>query len=112
VEQQDASSGQILANMIYHAFRLNKVAHQFPSLRIGAGLHAALRWDKTRRYKPNDLFDFRHAIAALPYCDLFFTETALHHLIQDRNLKFDEYFKCKTAHKPADALGLMTTNGK
>lgn len=111
-ELQDMSSGQMLANMIYHAFRLNKVTHQFPSLRIGAGLHAALRWDKNRKYKPNDLFDFRHAIAALPYCDFFFTERALHHLIQDGNLKFNEYFKCKTAHKPADALTLLETDGK
>ncbi|WP_372717343.1 hypothetical protein [Novipirellula sp.] len=111
-EQQDTSSGQMLANLIYNAFRLNKVTHQLPSLRIGAGLHAALRWDKNRKYKPNDLFDFRHAIAALPYCDRFFTEGSLHHLVQDGNLKFDEYFKCKTAHKPADALALLETDGK
>lgn len=41
-EQRDTTSGQMLTNLIYHAFRLNKVDNQFPSVRIGAGLHAAL----------------------------------------------------------------------
>jgi hypothetical protein len=111
-EQQDTSGGQMLANLIYHAFRLNRVTGQFASIRIGAGLHAALRWDKNRKYKPNDLFDFRHAMAALPYCDLFFTERGLHSLVQDGNLRFDEYFNCTTAHKPADALALIQKTGK
>jgi len=90
-EKQDRSGGLELANLIYHAFRLNKLAHHFPSLRISAGLHAALRWGRNRKYKASDLFDFRHAVAALPYCELFFTERSLHHLIQDGNLKFSEF---------------------
>ena len=106
-ERNDASGGQMLANLIYHAFRLNKVEHQFPSIRIGAGLHAALRWDRNRKYKPNDLFDFRHAEAALPYCDYFFTERALCHLIHDGNLKFADHFDCRTVYKPAAALALV-----
>lgn len=110
-EQQDVTSGQMLANAIYHAFRLNKVDKQFPSIRIGAGLHAALRWDRKRKYKPNDTFDFRHAVAALPYCDLFFTERPLRHLIQDGNLKFGEYFRCKTLHRPSEALASLEESG-
>jgi hypothetical protein len=111
VDRQDTRSGQMLINLIYHAFRLNKITDQFPSLRIGAGLHAALRWDRNRKYKPNDLFDFRHAIAALPYCDLFFTERPLRHLIQDGNLQFNDQFACQAVYKPSEALTLVERNG-
>jgi hypothetical protein len=110
-DQQDTTSGQILVNLIYHAFRLNKITCGCPSIRIGAGLHAALRWDRTRKYKPNDLFDFRHAMAAIPYCDLFFTERSLCHLIHDGNLKFNDHFNCTAVYKPSDALALVEQNG-
>ena len=39
-------------------------------LYIEASLHAAFRWNKTRRFKPNDMHDFHHACAALAYCRL------------------------------------------
>ncbi|EAQ80497.1 hypothetical protein [Blastopirellula marina] len=106
-ERQDTRSGQMFINLIYNALRLNKITNQFPSLRIGAGLHAAVRWDRSRKYKPNDLFDFRHAIAALPYCDLFFTERSLCHLLRDRNLKFEYQFTCQAVYKPSEALKLV-----
>ncbi len=110
-EQQETKSGHMLVNLIYHAFRLNKITNQFPSIRIGAGLHAALRWDRGRKYKPNDLFDFRHAEAALPYCSLFFTERPLRHLINDGNLRFSDHFNCTTVYKPSEALALVDKDG-
>ena len=107
VERNDDTAGQALVNLIYHAFRLNRITNQFPTVRIGAGLHAALRWDRKRKYKPNDTFDFRHAAAALPYCDYFFTERALHHLLKDGNLRFKEYFDCKTVFTSTEALAAL-----
>jgi hypothetical protein len=52
-----ADSGRLLANLIYHAFRLNRVKAELPSYRVLAGLHAAVRWDSTRKYDVNDLHD-------------------------------------------------------
>ena len=110
-EQDKASdnSGQLIANLIYHAFRLNKVpSGALPSLRIGAGLHAALRWDRNRTYKANDLFDFRHAEAAMPYCDYFFTERSLWHLLQDGNLKLSDSYHCQVHYDAAAALASLS----
>ncbi len=100
----DKRPGLLVANMIREAFRLNRVSAEFPTIRIGAGLHAALRWDGKRRYKANDLFDFRHAEAALPYCDYFFTEHSLRNLVQDGNLQFEKLFACKAFSDPSEAL--------
>ena len=97
-------SGVGIANLICEAFRLDRAGKAFSTIRIGAGLHAALRWDRKRKYKANDLFDFRHAEAALPYCDYFFTERSLRNLLSDRNLHFEEYFPCKVYSDPVEAL--------
>lgn len=110
VEAANDDSGQLIANLIYHAFRLNKVERDaLPSIRIGAALHSALRWDRNRNYKSNDLFDFRHAEAALSYCDYFFTEKSLCHLVQNRNMKLSETFECQVHHRAEDALTSLSS---
>jgi hypothetical protein len=53
-------------NIIYFALKKKPECRlQLPSFYIEACLHAAFRWDKTRRFKPNDMHDFHHACAAL-----------------------------------------------
>jgi len=93
--------------MIWQAFKEKRITSELPTIRIGASLHAALRWDRKRRYKANDLFDFRHAEAVLPYCDFFLTEHSLRALLNDRNLKLGEYFNCKVVSAPTDALAVL-----
>jgi hypothetical protein len=103
------ASGNMVANLIVGAFENNRVtSNELPTLRIGASLHAALRWDRQRKYKANDLFDFRHAEAALPYCDYFLTEHSLGHLLQDGNLDFQRHFACKVYSDPAEAIEALT----
>jgi hypothetical protein len=97
-------AGRMFANLIYHAFRLNKIKSELSSFRISAGIHAAVQWDKGRKYKPNDLHDFNHATAAVPYCDYFLTEANLRHLLYDKNLKLDTLFRCKTISDITDAI--------
>jgi len=97
-------SGRMIANLIYHAFRLNRMKSELPSFRISAGIHAAVQWDKGRKYKQNDLHDFHHAAAAVPYCDYFLTEASLRHLVCDKNLKLDTLFRCKTISDITDAI--------
>ncbi len=82
-----------------------------PSFRITAGLHAAVRWDAKRRFKPNDLHDFHHAVAALPYCDFFLTERSLRHLVNDKNLQFSSLFRCRTFSDISDALSALSHIG-
>lgn len=107
-ELSNDNLGQGLANLIYHGFHLNRFTTELLSLRVMVGLHAAFRWDKGRKYKPNDLYDIRHAIAAIPYCDYFLTENSLRNLVSDGNLKFETLFQCRTFSDAGSAtLALM-----
>jgi len=95
--EQEIESGEnysATANMIYNLFKLNKITTEFPSYRITSGLHAAVRQDKNQKYQANDMHDFRHASAALPYCDYFFTEGRLSHLITQKMLSYNELYGC------------------
>lgn len=103
-EKTKAESGRMVAKLIYEAFRHNKLTCELPSLRLGAGFHAAVRWDRNRKFKANDLPDFRHAVAAIPYCDFFLTEHSLRHLVSDRNLRLESLFPCRTFSDAASAV--------
>jgi hypothetical protein len=99
--------GRKVADMIFNGFRLNKFTREFPSLWLGAGFHAAVRWDLRRKYKAHDLSDFRHAVAAIPYCDYFLTDRSLRNLVSDKNLRLETLFPCKTFSDPSCAAGAL-----
>ncbi len=91
-ETAKGEAGRLVANMIYNGFRLNKLTSELPSLWLGAGFHAAVRWDLKRKFKANDMPDFRHAVAAIPYCDYLPDEKSLRHLVSDKNLRLETLF--------------------
>lgn len=64
------------------------------SLAISAALYAASRWDKQRKFKANDIYDFDHAVSALGYCNAFLTEGPLHHLTSEPRLALTELNDC------------------
>jgi hypothetical protein len=64
------------------------------SLHVKTLLHAAVRWNKGQALKPNDLFDFDHAAAAIAYCDAFFTERPLKAMLSRGDLGLMEGFGC------------------
>lgn len=78
-----------------------------PTAFVQASLHAAVRWSKNRKFKPNDFPDFQHASAALPYCDAFLTEGSLSHLIQEKHLGLCDHYPCRSAANESDALDLV-----
>lgn len=96
--------GQKMALMI--AAALTKEEHQrnFGSLYVPAALHAGLRSHKGREIKPNDLFDFRHAAAALPYCRAFFTERSLKSLITSGHMQLDRLYGCTVLNSVEEAI--------
>jgi hypothetical protein len=111
VIKEEASSdnaGQWFANLIYHAFRLNKITSELPSFHIMAKLHAATRWDKNRIIKPNDIYDINHAVEAIPFYDYFLTEHSLRHLVNNKNLGFESIFRCKTISDIDDAISELS----
>lgn len=107
----DSSTGKMAANVIYHAFRSNKLKDELPTLRTYVTLHAALRWDRKRKYKPNDLADIRHAAMALPYCDTFLTEGPLCSLLHEKHLELTDSFPCRSFSDPDLALKYLRESG-
>ena len=68
-ETERQKCGLEVANLIYAAFHNNELTREWPSIWLVAGFHAAVRWDRNRKFKANDRHDFHHAVAAIPYCD-------------------------------------------
>ncbi|MBF0376257.1 MAG: hypothetical protein HQK72_02125 [Desulfamplus sp.] len=110
-EIKKTDSGKSIANVIYNLFKMNKLGKYFPSVVIGAGLYASVRQDIQRKFKFNDMSDFRHAQAALPYFDYFFTENSLRDLIKRNNLRFDKQYSCIVESNPCEAVTLLKQIG-
>ena len=75
-----------------------KPRRRLRTLHAFAALHAAFRWNKGQKFEVNDLYDFEHAAGALAYCQMFFTERPLHHMITAGNVGLDRLFDCKVIH--------------
>ena len=72
-------------------------------LKISALLH-----DIGRKFKANDMSDFRHAQAALPYFDYFFTEHSLRDLVLRSNMRFDVEYHCVVESHPLEAISYQS----
>lgn len=103
-EVADSEGSRMIANLIYHGFRLKRLSKEVASLRIPATLYAAIRWDKGRKYKPTDLHDIRHAAGALPYFDVFLTEHSLRHLLTRKDLALDRLYGCRVVSDLSAAI--------
>jgi hypothetical protein len=103
-EIESTNAGKQIANSVYNLFSKNKLHTYFPTLVIGAGLHASVRWDITRKFKRNDVHDFRHAQTALPYFDFFLTEHPLKDLITGGNTAFHKKYSCVVLSHPHEAF--------
>ena len=107
VAQDEVDDGvRKLSNLIYHAFRLDKIKKQFAGLRIMAGIHAAAR-HKAQKYQRGDRHDHLHARVALPYCDLFLTEKSLGHLVTTKPLEYDALYGCRVVWEPNEAVAAV-----
>lgn len=106
-ERKASAEDRSLVNMLCNIFRLGKEGTNFPTLKVGAGVHAAVRIDKKRRFVGNDYYDFRHAQAALPYCDYFFTEKNLKHILTMNSLAYEKEYDCRISSKHRDVLDVL-----
>jgi hypothetical protein len=98
------------ANILFHALHSRPATRkQLPTLYIEACLHAAFRWNKTRQFAANDLYDIHHAAAALGYCRAFFTESPLRTVITSNHLRLDEQFDCAVVSDVPAALAVLQT---
>ena len=93
--------------LIYHLFRLDKVGKAMPTIRIFSALHAAVRWDKAHKFQGHDTHDFHHATTALPYCENFFTDKRLAHLVTQKKLSFYKLYGCVVHSKLSNAIASL-----
>ena len=99
---------QKLLNFFVQAYRKTGTATKLPTLHIHASCHAAIRWDKKRQLKGNDLYDFYHAAGALAYCTVFLTEKPLQVLLKSKNIALDEMFHCEVISAVPEAVEYLT----
>jgi hypothetical protein len=97
-------AGQMFANLIYRGFRLGKIENKLPTFDIEAGINAQIIYDLKRQYKANDIHDINHAVAALPYCDMFFTEKNLRTFVTRKNLSYATKYNCNVVSEIDDAI--------
>jgi hypothetical protein len=72
----------------------NTIGHYLSDLYINTCIHTLMRWDRRRQFKPNDLYDFEHARAALPYFQYFFTEASLKHMLFVKPFQLAKKYNC------------------
>jgi len=94
-------------NLIWFAFKKNKITNELPSYHIPAGLYAAACWDTTRQLSKNDVLDFHHAQLAVPYCDVFLTETSLRSFACSGHLRFNEIYDTAIIAAPGEAVAYL-----
>lgn len=98
--------GKTLLRILSETFRQDKLGKQLPTVVIKSALYAAVRWNMKRQLTSNDLHDFGHASAALPYFDYFATDKGLKHLITNE-LKYDQKYDVVVMSEPREFLSRM-----
>jgi hypothetical protein len=102
-------------NLIWWLFKKNRVGDQLPCYHIPAALYAAYSWDTGRQLTENDVLDFYHAQIAIPYSDVFLTESSLKHLVCSQHLRLNEIYNTEVISSPENAaryLEKRTTGSK
>lgn len=85
-----------------------KLRKALPTLDVYGCCHAEFRWDKGRKFRPNDFMDFHHATAAIPYCDLLLTETDLAQLVTKKHMGLMDAYECAVFSDLAAAAGAIS----
>lgn len=99
-------AGTEFARFMTNVVRLkpDEAKMKLPQVHLSAMLHAMLRWDKQRKYKANDLEDFRHATCALPYFNCFLTEKSLSHLLTQNPLRAADVYGSRVIFDEDEAI--------
>lgn len=101
------SAAKSMSGIVAQGLQKPENQRRFGSLFVPAMLHAAVRSERNRKIKPNDIFDFRHAAAALPYCKAFLTDRSLATLIGSGHVALDQIYDCKIASSPETATEII-----
>jgi len=88
------NSPKDLCHRIEEDILKDTIERYLPDIYINTCIHTLMRWDKNRKYKVNDFYDFEHARAALPYYQYFFTERQLKHMLSIKPYELSNKYNC------------------
>jgi hypothetical protein len=94
-------------NLLIAAFKKETTKDALRSIHIYTCLHAYIRCNKGHQLEGNHFFDFRHAAAAVGYCDAFFTETSLRDMVTTKSTSLDKRYGCRVISNRKEALGYL-----
>jgi hypothetical protein len=77
-----------------------------PSVQVIAGIEALIR-TTNRRFHDNDMFDLLHCAAALPYCQVFFSDGPFERIIKDPKLQYDREYGVEVLSDPRRMLSYL-----
>jgi hypothetical protein len=106
-EAIEAESVTTLKALIVAGAEKGTLGRDLPAFQIPALLHAAMRWDRRRNFRPTDRMDIYHASAALPYCDLLLTDGPLAALLRSGGVALDTEYGVPVTADFGEALGLV-----
>lgn len=95
-----------MQTMLFNVFRLRPelMARRVPALYVHASCHAAIRWDKGRKFDGHWLMDIHHASAACGHHHAMFTEKPLKVLMTSGHLRMHEKFGMRVIAEAGEAL--------
>jgi len=79
-----------------------------PTFYLRAVIYAAID-HKHRHFDDGDMFDHDHAIAALPYCQVFLTEKKLGTLLTEKPAQLDKEYGCRVLWNADEVLAELIT---
>lgn len=91
-------------NHLAEEFKKEPAKNALRTPHINACLHAYIRWNKGHKLEANHFYDFRHASAALGYCDVFLTERQLRDMVTTKHTALDKRYGCHVIHRLDEAV--------
>lgn len=106
-DNQKLVAGKCLGYGLRIAFEKKMITTEFPTISVPASLHAAVRLDPKRKYKPGDFEDFHHSALAVGYFDAFLTESSLQHLLTSKLIDVKKQFGCTVLSDEQEVLAYL-----
>jgi hypothetical protein len=94
-------------NLLVAAFRKEPAKNALRTMHTYACLHAYVRWNNGHQLEANHFYDFRHAAAALPYCDVFLTERQLRDMVTAKHTGLDKRYGCRVISQLDEAVDYL-----
>lgn len=106
-EDKKQKAARETKNVLRNVVRKGLIRTALPTSQVLAGLYAAVRWQKNRGFHANDIEDFYHAAAAIPYCDVFLTEKFLATIVTRPPLSLTDRFETAVENVESRAASVV-----